>query len=132
MPNITKQQIQKINEKCQNDWQFDVEYYLFHNQKTLIKQIKLDEEHYLEFALRYDYKNRISLHIGKFEHKPNAYFASSNGLGKSKILDETPATRKNLNVLIDITKTLNDEECLKINAETQVTKSPIFIASEEF
>ena len=132
MAKITKQQIENINKKCTNDWRLDVEYYLFHNEKTLIKHIKLDNEHYLEFALRYNYKNQISLHISKFHHKEGDYFASSQGLGKSKILDETQVTRKNVNNLIEFTNKLTDDECMRINAETQVTKSCIFVASEEF
>lgn len=132
MAKITKQQIENINKKCTNDWRLDVEYYLFHNEKTLIKHIKLDNEHYLEFALRYNYKNQISLHISKFHHKEGDYFASSQGLGKSKILDETQVTRKNVNNLIEFTNKLTDYECMRINAETQVTKSCIFVASEEF
>lgn len=132
MAKITKQQIENINKKCTNDWRLDVEYYLFHNEKTLIKHIKLDNEHYLEFALRYNYKNQISLHISKFHHKEGDYFASSQGLGKSKILDETQVTRKNVNNLIEFTDRLTDDECMRINAETQVTKSCIFVASEEF
>lgn len=132
MAKITKQQIENINKKCTNDWRLDVEYYLFHNEKTLIKHIKLDNEHYLEFALRYNYKNQISLHISKFHHKEGDYFASSQGLGKSKILDETQVTRKNVNNLIEFTNKLTDDECMRINAETQVTKSCIFVSSEEF
>lgn len=132
MAKITKQQIENINKKCTNDWRLDVEYYLFHNEKTLIKHIKLDNEHYLEFALRYNYKNQISLHISKFHHKEGDYFASSQGLGKSKILDETQVTRKNVNNLIEFTNKLTDYECMRINAETQVTKSCIFVSSEEF
>lgn len=132
MGKITQEQIKTINSKCMNDWRLDVQYYIFHNEKTLIKQIKLDDEHYLEFRLNYNYKNQISLHISKFYHKEGDYFASSNGLGKRKILDETQATRKNLNNLIELTKSLTDEELMTINAETEVTRSPIFVASENF
>ena len=132
MPKITKQQIEKINNKCMNDWRLDVQYYLYHSEKELIKKIDLDEENYLEFKLRYNYKNQISLHISKFHHKEGDYFASSQGLGKSKILDETQVTRKNVNNLIEFTNKLTDYECMRINAETQVTKSCIFVASEEF
>ncbi len=132
MPKITKQQIENINKKCMNDWRLDVQYYLYHSQKTLIKQIRLNDENYLEFTLRYNYKNQISLHISKFHHRQGDYFASSEGLGKSKILYETQATRKNINNLIEFTNSLTDDECMRINAETQVTKSCIFVASEEF
>ena len=43
MPKITKQQIEKINNKCMNDWRLDVQYYLYHSEKELIKKIDLDE-----------------------------------------------------------------------------------------
>lgn len=132
MARITREQVIKTNEKCMNEWRLDVEYYLFHSEKTLIKQIKLDDEHYLEFRLNYNYKNQISLHISKFYHKEGDYFASSNGLGKRKILDETQATKKNLNNLIDFTNSLTDDECMRINAETPVTRSCMFVESEEF
>ncbi len=132
MGKITQEQIKKINSKCMNDWGLDVQYYIFHNEKTLLKQIKLDDEHYLEFALRYNYKNQISLHISKFYHKQGDYFASSNGLGKRVILDETQVTRKNINNLIEFTNSLTDDECMRINAETPVTKSCMFVESEEF
>lgn len=133
MGKITKQEILKINNKCFNDWSLDVEYFIYYNEKTLIKQIQIDEENYLEFALRYNYNKKISLHISKFYHKKNENYASTSGLGKSKVLDETPAKTKNVNKLIELTKILNDEELLKINENTQVIKSGgLFIASEEF
>ncbi|MBQ8234893.1 MAG: hypothetical protein IJZ36_04875 [Bacilli bacterium] len=132
MGKITQEQIKNINSKCMNDWRLDVEYYVFHNEKTLKKHIKLDDEHYLEFALRYNYKNQISLHISKFYHKQGDYFASSNGLGKSKILNETQAKRKNVNDLIEFTKTLTNNELMEINKNTEVTKSCMFVSSEQF
>ena len=132
MAKITKQQIENINKKCMNDWRLDIQYYLYYSEKTLIKQIKLNDENYLEFTLRYNYKNQISLHISKFHHKKGDYFASSEGLGKSTILNGTQATRKNINNLIEFTNRLTDDECMRINAETQVTKSCIFVASEEY
>jgi len=132
MGKITQEQIKNINSKCMNDWRLDVEYYLFHNEKTLIKHIKLDDEHYLEFALRYNYKNQISLHISKYHHKQGDYFAVSSGLGKSKVLNETQAKRKNVNDLIEFTNTLTDEKLMEINTNTVVTKNYMFVPSEQF
>ena len=44
---ITKQEINTINGKCNNGWYLDVQYYMFHNERTLIKQIPIDDEYYL-------------------------------------------------------------------------------------
>lgn len=132
MGKITKTQLENINNRCRNDWRFDVQYFLYHSEKTLIKQIKLDNEHYLEFALRYNYKNQISLHISKFYHKLGEHFATSSGLGKSKILNEEQATRKSFNKLIEYTNILTNDELMKINKETQIKKDIIFVESEEF
>ena len=132
MAQITREQVQKINEKCSNEWGLDIQYFLYHNEKTLIKKIDLDEEHYLEFRLYYTYQNKIQLHISKYHYQEGDYFATSQGLGKSRLLDNTEFTRKSVNELIKFTKSLNDEELMTINAMTEVTRTPIFVASEEF
>lgn len=132
MAKLTKEQIQKINGKCENDWGLDIQYFIFHNEKQLIKIIDLDEENYLQFKLGYNWKNQISLYISKFYHKQGDYFATSEGLGKTRILDDTEQARKSINNLIEYTKTLTDYEVMQLNAETRVYKSPIFVASKEF
>ncbi len=133
MPNITNELINNINKKCNNGWKLDVDYYLFHNEKTLIKQIKLDEEHYLEFALRYNYKNQVSLHISKFYQEKGKDYSSTSGMGKSKILDEMPYKRKTVNNLIEYTKSLNNEKLLEINKNTRVsTGYGLIMPSENF
>lgn len=133
MAKITREAIQKINNKCSNDWRLDVQYFLFHSEKQLIKHIRLDDEHYLEFSLYFNYQNQIQLHISKFYHKQGDTFASSQGLGKHKILNEVQATRKNVNELIELTKSLTDDELMRINNVTEVTKSNgLFLESEAF
>lgn len=132
MGKITREQLQKINNSCKNGWELDLRYFLYHNEKTLIKHISIGDEHYLEFKLNFNYKNQISLRISKFYHKAGDNFASSNGLGKQKILEETLAPRKSINKLIEFTKTLNDDELMKINSETDVIRTPMFVPSEAF
>jgi len=133
MAKITREQITKINNMCSNEWMLDVDYVLFHNEKTLIKRIRLDEEHFLEYRLSYNYENKTSLHISKYYHKPNDTFASTSGMGKSKILDETPVKRKDVNKLILLTKELTDEKLLKINKSTPLaTGYGLVMQSEEF
>lgn len=132
MAKITREQIQKINSKCKNGWELDIQYFIFHNEKTLKKIIELDEEHYLEFKIDYNYQNQIVLFINKFYHKLGEDYATSNGLGKKKMLEETPESRKNINKLIEYTEKLTDEILMKINNETDVIRTPIFVPSEAF
>lgn len=133
MGKITREQITKINNMCSNEWMLDVDYVLFHNEKTLIKRIRLDERHFLEYSLKYNYNNQISLHISKFYHEPNDEMASTSGMGKNKILDETPVKRKDVNKLILLTKELTDEKLLEINKNTPLaTGYGLVMQSEDF
>lgn len=132
MAKITREQIQKINNKCKNNWELDIQFFIFHNEKTLKKIIELDEEHYLEFKIDYNYKNQIVLFINKFYHKTGENFATSNGLGKKKMLEETSASRKSINKLIEYTEKLADEQLIQINSETDVIRTPLFVPTEAF
>ena len=132
MGKISKEQLHKINNSCKNEWTFDLQYFLMHNEKTLIKHITIDDENYLQFKIDYNYENKIILRISKFHHKANDYFATSTGLGKSRILDETPATRKSINKLIQLTETLTDNELMEINNKTDITRNIMFVDSETF
>lgn len=133
MAKITTKQISSINNKCYNGWKLDVQYYMYHNEKTLIKDIELDEEHYLQFAIRYNWKNQISLHISKFFHKKDEAFASTSGMGKRKILNSISAQRKDVKKLIEFTKTLTDDKLMEINENTPLAKgNGLILESEEF
>ncbi len=132
MQMMTQKQIQEIDNKCKNNWKFDVTYFKFHQEKTLIKRIKIDDESYLEFKLNYNSKNQIYLHISKFYTQKHIGTATSEGMGKSKVLEETMYKRKGINNLIIKTSSLTDEELLKINAETKVIDNGIFVPSPTF
>ena len=86
---ITKKEINTINNKCNNGWILDVQYYAFHNEKTLIKQFSIDNEYYLDFRLCYSNKKQILVHISKFHKVPNEQCAVTTDLGKNAIIDET-------------------------------------------
>ena len=120
MQMMTQQQVQDINNKCKNNWKFDVMYFKFHQEKELIKRINIDDESYLEFKLGYNYKNQIQLRISKYYTQKHIGTTTSEGLGKSKVLEETNYKRKGINNLIIKTQTLTDDELLKINTETKV------------
>lgn len=130
---LKKEQIVKLNNSCRNNWELDVQYCLMHGEKTFIKKIDLDEQNFLEFRLRYNSHNQTEVHISKFFHKPEEAFATTSGMGKSKILNDTPVARKNTNKLIEYTKELTDEKLLEINRNTEVSKSNgLILQSEDF
>lgn len=131
MSKISKEQIQKINEKCKNNWKIDIQYLIFHNEKQLYKTLELDQEHYLQFELGYDSNNQIILRISKYHHKQGDTFSTSNGLGKKKILSNTQ-NRKNINALIEYTSKFTDEKLLNINSHTEVIQSSVILASDSF
>ena len=132
MQMMTQEQIQEIGNKCKNNWKFDVTYFRFHQEKTLIKRIIVDDESYLEFQLGYNYKNQIQLRISKYYTQKHIGTATSEGMGKSKVLEETSYKRKGINNLIIKTSSLTDDELLKINAETKVIDNGIFAPSPVF
>ena len=120
MQMMTQQQVQEINNKCKNNWKFDTTYYIYHQEKTLIKRIIIDDESYLEFTLGYNYKNQIQINISKYYNQKHIGTSTSESLGKSKVLEETSYKRKGINNLIIKTQNLTDDELLKINTETKV------------
>ncbi len=132
MQMMTQKQIQEIDNKCKNNWKFDVTYFRFHQEKELIKRIIVDDESYLQFQLGYNYKNQIQLRISKYYTQKHIGTATSEGMGKSKVLEKTMYRRKSINNLIIKTQTLTDEELLKINAETKVIDNGIFVPSPTF
>ena len=62
----------------------------------------------------------------------NIKYAYQVMLTKKKILEESPAPRKSINKLIEFTKTLTDDELMKINNETDVIRNIMFVPSEAF
>ena len=114
---MTKKQVEELNIRCKNDWKFDVTYFVYHTEKTFIKRIKLQSEGYLEFRIYYNSENQVALHISKFTYTSDKACATTEGLGKIIVIDNTKYTRKNINNLIIVTARLTDEELLKINSE---------------
>ena len=130
---ITKKEIDAINNKCNNGWMLDVQYYAYHNEKTLIKQIPIDNEYYLEFRLCYSNKKQILVHISKFHKRPNEQCAVTTGLGKNAIIDETEYKRKNINNLLALTNRLNNPNLIELNKNTKVSRGyGLIMPSEDF
>lgn len=133
MKSITRKQLQEINNKCSNNWNFDTIYFICHSEKTLIKKLKIDDTGYLEFRLYYNSQNQITLHISKFEYAKDGETASTEGLGKITTLDLKKHKRRIFNNLIAFTEKLTDDELLQINAETKVSSaSGLILQSKDF
>ena len=120
----------KLFSKTDSDSKIETALYIL-NTDYYEKEVKLDDENFLEFALRYNYKNQVSLHISKFYQAKGKEYASTNGMGKSRILEEVPVKRKSINNLIKFTKDLNDEKLLEINKNTKMATGYGLIESSE-
>ena len=130
---MTKKQVEELNNRCKNGWMFDVPYFIYHQEKTFIKRIKQQNEGYLEFRIYYNSNNQVSLYISKFTYTSDKACATSEGVGKITVIDNTKYTRKNINNIIIVTARLTDEELLKINSETKVSEGGgLFLSSNEF
>lgn len=113
---ITIKQINDLNSRCKNNWEFDIGYFATHQEKTFIKRIKVDDEGYLKFKLYYNSQNQIALNIIKYKYMPTMQHTTMEELIKTNLVDKTKYTRKNVNNLIIVTSRLTDEELLKINS----------------
>lgn len=94
MAKITNEQIKSINNKCKNGWRLDTEYFIFHNEKTLVKTIEIDEQNYLRFTIGYDWNNKIILRISKFFHKQDDFFAVTSRLRQKTSIRRNTGNKK--------------------------------------
>ena len=116
MSKITKQQIIKINEECQNNFKLDLQCLMMNEEKTLIKNIDIDEVFNIECKIEHT-KNENNLYnicLKLSKHKKisdkmtqlvSSYYTF--------ILDNKEYKRRNIKDLIKYTELLNDEELQK-------------------
>lgn len=114
---ITKEQLNKLNEKMSNDWTFDQSYYYLHSgEKTAIKRIRIDEKSYLEaqlyFSDEYDWNartdnKRMKLNISKF------YGNTSYGLGIFYTVAEN-VSKKSFSLIQKETANWTDEKIIAL------------------
>ncbi len=110
---ITRNEINSVNAKCNNGWMLDEQYYMYHNERTLIKQISIDDEHYLEFKLCYNSKKQIVVHIAKYRKEPNEQCAITSGIELKRMLDESLITQEEFNKMKQ--ELIRDENTGKCN-----------------
>lgn len=123
MARIRPEQITSINSKCSNGWVLDPLYFASFGEKTLIKRVKIDNQHFFEFKIRYNSNNQIELHISKYFQETEDKLAVTSGLGKNIILEEIPLKRKSVNNLIAITEKMNEQKLLELEKETKETEN---------
>ena len=129
MAKITKGQIIKMNEKMGNGFEFDIKYYLFHNEKTARKIIQMEENKCLEAKImyrdhyeKYTQDNGISynrqtgkkqpvLHLTLWRVDENGT-ATSSGLGQWINISE-PQNKAMFSKLQKLTHEITDEFILE-------------------
>lgn len=128
MANITREQINKLNSKCSNGFRFDLNYFLFHNEKVFEKRIKIGENKILVAKLmfydRWDTEQRKQLNIPTIhlaEYLDKGSVMSSSGLGYF-ITIAPSVERKNTNMLASFTKDYDDAAILKMYEDSKSTK----------
>ena len=122
MAKITIEQIKKINDKCFNGFKLDTQYFLLHNEKTLYKDININEGLKIEVKINYyaEYENSLgynrptgklipTLNFRKWVNNDNSTMWSSTDWGKRKIISDERPTRKNISLLQKLTKEVTDE-----------------------
>lgn len=120
MAKINKEQVQRINDKCSNDWIVDTIHLVSFGEKQLLKRLTTDNKGFLEFTIYYNSDNQILLRISKFEYINGCdSLAVNNGVSKCKILDETKSKRKSVDKLVNFTNILTDKKLLEINSNTE-------------
>ena len=116
MSKITKQQIIKINEECQNNFKLDLQCLMMNEEKTLIKNIDIDEVFNIECKIEHT-KNENNLYnicLKLSKHKKiSDKMTQLVSNYYTFILDNKEYKRRNIKDLIKYTELLNDEELQK-------------------
>lgn len=126
MAKLMKKDVERYNEGCKNGFKFDIQYYLYHNEKTIVKDIKLDEEHFVRAHITFynKYENYrqvgyyINVNISKWYHKKDDNFASSSGLGVNIKINDNIYQKKSFKEIQKASENLTDDyiiECSNIN-----------------
>lgn len=132
MARLTVEQVKAWNTDNKNGFTFGISYFMFHSEKTVEKNIPIDETHVLTVHLMYredyrtntDYCDRTVLQI------PTAHFSFSliegkmlisHGLGYWHDIGEA-RENKSYKVLQSLTAGLPDDNCLAIYKELTHTQ----------
>jgi len=117
MASITIASVKKINSRCSNGFQFDIQDYRQRGDKNLSKTIHLDDNRLIKATLYFqdeiiEYKNtgqRIPVLNVSIWTKSGESTMWSSGLGKFHYYKDRKIARRNMTVLQEITKEITDD-----------------------
>lgn len=137
MPTLTRDQVKAWNKDSKNGFSFAVQYFLFHNEKTLEKKIDIGNGHFLVCHLMYrgEFKREVNAYrqgfnVPTFRHIPCIHFADyynsgsvmvSHGLGYWHNLGEA-VDKKSYSALQKLSADWTDEKCLGTYTAMTLTK----------
>ena len=129
MARLTREQYNKWNAQAKNGFQFDLEYYLTWNEKTLTKKIKMENGDIIEFKIEYikefetktnDYGCKWNVETGRYI--PTLYITHwrpstsgcfhSHGHEKEETLG-SPESSKKYNILCKLSETVNTDQYME-------------------
>ena len=124
MASCTKEQVMKWNEKLQNGFRFDLRCFLMRNDKTAVKVLDLSDGRKLQAKLEYREERenwrtigqQPVLHLSIWEVCENSDFMKSSGMGVDVRMGAMQ-TKKNYNVLCNLSGTVTDEQILNLANE---------------
>lgn len=124
MANITKAQVEKLNSKMSNGWEFDWYYFLTHSgEKIASKKIEIDDKHFYKAEIwfsesyhRYEKEITMKLHISEFTKSDATDFASSVGMGISKTIGRG-YSKKMFSEIQKATANFTDDDIIKLARE---------------
>lgn len=135
---LTREQVKKWNSDCHNGFKFDLQYYAFHDEKTVHLHVPLGGDRYLDAHVMYfpEYITKTSeygckykvatgkevpnVHLSVFKQETNV--AVSHGLGNWIPCGE-PQTKKLFSVLQAATEQLTPELLLSMYDEKTAIQS---------
>lgn len=117
MIEMSKEEIQKVNEQCQNGWAYCIHSNGKYEIEALNKKIDINDKACLEFILYYNEDSQIVLDIVKL--KNDIHSNNSDKKIKSKVLYIRQFRFQQLDRLIKNANLLTDEKLLEINKKIE-------------
>lgn len=142
---LTREQAMNRQKQAPANWNYDIQYAVIHGEHTIVRKIKLDEQHYLTAKMIYrtEYETKTNeygckwnvetgrqipnVHISKWVVPEGRDYATSNGLGLWLPVGE-PQKNKNYKVLCQLAADITDEQILKWSEDgkSQLDNASIF------